>query len=99
MSLRAHLDRSTGELLVGNREAEFRHKGTVTRFAGIRRVSVGRRGTDIQNKWIQVDYGDPAAPSTVYLNDGGWLGWRPLLTSSNKRIAEALGALASDGQA
>jgi len=38
-------------------------------------------------------YGDSVNPSTVYLNDGGWRGWRPILTRSNRKIAAELRAL------
>ena len=40
--------------------------------------------------WITVIYGDSDEPTRVYINDGGWLGWRPILTRSNLRIANAL---------
>jgi hypothetical protein len=99
MSWFAYRERMTGKLVLAEGQAEFRHKGTSTELLRIRRVSIGKRGSDITNRWVEVQYGDPTSPTTVYLNDGGWLGWRPLLTSSNRRIAEALQALASDDHA
>ena len=62
----------------------------VLRFQPVLDVLVGKRGTDFFNRWIELQYGDPANPSTVYLNDGGWRGWRPILTRSNRKIAAEL---------
>jgi len=63
------------------------------RFQPVLDVLVGRRGSDFVNRWIELKYGGSANPSTVYLNDGGWRGWRPILTRSNRKIAAELRAL------
>lgn len=65
----------------------------VLRFQPVLGVLVGRRGTDFLNRWIELRYGDSTNPSTVYLNDGGWRGWRPILTRSNRQIAADLSVL------
>lgn len=62
----------------------------VYRFQPVRAVTVGRRGSDFFNRWIELQYGDSLKPATVYLNDGGWHGWRPILTRTNRRIAHYL---------
>ncbi len=59
-------------------------------FQPVLDVLVGRRGTDLLNRWIELRYGDSANPSTMYLNDGGWRGYRPILTRSNRKIAAEL---------
>jgi hypothetical protein len=45
------------------------------------------------NTWVQVDCDVNGARMLVYLNDGGWLGWRPILTGANTRLADALASL------
>src|ERR1700722_8445009 len=60
----------------------------------IHSVVRGRKGSDFVNRWIEVRYGEAASPSVAYLNDGGWRGWRPLLTASNRRMVEELSGLA-----
>lgn len=60
------------------------------RLESIRQVTRGRRGSDFFNRWIEVRYGDSDHPSTVYLNDGGWRGWRPILKRTNRQIEASL---------
>jgi len=43
-----------------------------------------RRGSDFFSRWIEVRYGEFDYLSTVYLYDGGWNGWQPLLTRTNR---------------
>jgi hypothetical protein len=76
----------------GTAEFESRRVGKVV-LSDVREVSVGRRGSDIINKWVEVSASLDGAPGRVYLNDGGWLGWRALLSGSNEPIVEALAAL------
>jgi hypothetical protein len=94
--LRAYDDRVTGELLVGPDEGQVLFKpnpgGTLV-LSKIVDVQMGRRGTDLANAWIEVHAEMDAAPTVVYLNDGTWMGWRPLLSDSNVRIATALAQL------
>ena len=65
----------------------------VLRLQPVLDVLVGRRGKDFVNRWIELRYGDSANPSTGYLNDGGWRGWRPILTRSDRQIAAELRTL------
>jgi hypothetical protein len=76
----------SGVLAITAEFAEFRGPRRAVRFQPILGVSVGRRGSDFFNRWIEVTFGQAARPSTVYLNDGGWRGWRPILTRSNRKI-------------
>jgi hypothetical protein len=99
--MRAYRQRKTGTLSTDptSREVVFDAKdGERTNLSIIRSVEVGGRGNDIVNTWIEVHFGDASTPSTVYINDGGWLGWRPMLTSSNLRIARSLNALSAQSQ-
>ena len=38
-----------------------------------------------------------AEGTVVYLNDAKWLGWRPLLTGANTRLADALAQIREAG--
>jgi hypothetical protein len=67
----------------------------VCRFQAVREVLVGRRGSGFFNRWIEMRYGDPDHPSTVYLNDGGRRGWRPILKGTNRQMAGELKSLIS----
>jgi hypothetical protein len=68
------------------------------RIDNVQAISIGRRGSDIVNRWIKVTYGDEELPSNIYLNDARWLGWRALLTGSNKRIIASLRSLVGDNE-
>ena len=83
----------TGILRIEDGSAEFRSGDQLIPFQPVLSVEKGRRGSDFINRWIEVQYGDPEQPSTVYLNDGGWRGWRPLLTRTNRRILTELSGL------
>lgn len=85
----------TGTLRIGNGTVKFSTEDHATEFQPVVSVQKGRRGSDFMNRWIEVQYGDPEHPSTVYLNDGGWRGWRPILTGSNRRIVADLSAAIS----
>lgn len=95
-SMRGDRERQSGELSVDPRShrALFRiDTGEVVQLANLTDVSAGRRGRDAINTWIEVHAELDGAPSVVYLNDGGWFGWRPLVTGSNRRLAQSLAAL------
>jgi len=64
-------------------------------LARLAHVEMGRRGSDIVNTWIEVSTLDDGTPTTLFLNDGAWLGWRSLVTGSNMRLATALASLAN----
>jgi hypothetical protein len=66
--------------------------GEVVDIDPVTEVTMGKRGNDLVNTWIEVRFGEPGRSRTLYLNDGAWLGWRPMLTSSNIRMADALAA-------
>jgi hypothetical protein len=95
-ALRAYKDRQMGDLYVdgGKRQALFAVVGrdavVLTRISD---VQLGGRGGDFVNTWIEV-HGEIAGEScVVFLTDGAWLGWRPLLTRSNVRIVRSLAHL------
>jgi hypothetical protein len=83
-----------GALTVDQDAATFEVAGRTVRLSNLKGVAVGRRGSDHFNKWIEVVYGDNH-PQTAYLRDGGWRGWRPILTGSHRPIADALRVLIS----
>jgi hypothetical protein len=86
-------DRVTGELCIdlAARVATFRvPDGQEVVLTRVRTVQVGARGSDFVNTWVEVDCDVGGRRMTIYLNDATWLGWRPLLTGSNARLADAL---------
>ena len=92
----AYRDRLTGTLTtdpIAGHASFVAKDGSTSKLSDIRQVDMGRRGTDFVNTWIEVRYGDDAAPSAVWMNDGRWLGWAALLTHTNRRIADALSIL------
>ena len=101
-SLRAGRDRVTGELCVhaATRIATFRvPDGQQVQLTKARSVTVGARGTDFVNTWVEVDCDVDGQRMVVYLNDAKWLGWRPLLTGANTRLADALAQIRVPGGA
>jgi hypothetical protein len=95
-SMRGDPERRTGALTVDPlaQRALFRTDGgDVVQLAEVTDVLAGRRGRDFVNTWIEVHAELDGAPSVVYVNDGGWFGWRPLLTGSNGRLATSLASL------
>jgi hypothetical protein len=83
-----------GNLRIENGHALFRSGDRVIPLEPIHSVMRGRKGTDFVNRWIEVQYGELTSPSVAFLNDGGWRGWRPLLTTSNRRMGAELSKLA-----
>ena len=47
-------------------------------------------GTDAFNNWIAFSFETPHGLRRAYVNDGGWLGWRPFFTGSNRTLLQAL---------
>jgi len=89
-------ERVTGTLCVdvGARVATFRTPdGQQVEFTRVRHVRVGPTGSDYVNTWVEVDCAVNGTPLTVFLNDARWLGWRPILTDANARLADALASL------
>jgi hypothetical protein len=84
----AMCSRRIGTLSIHGDVAEFQAGDHRETLSNIRAVSSGKRGSDFINRWVEVEYGE--VDTVVYLKDGRWRGWRPLLTPSNKRIARAL---------
>ena len=82
-----------GTLRIENGLAQVLAGDQVIALEPVLSVVRGRRGSDFINRWVEVNYGDPAVPSVAYLNDGGWRGWRPLLTKTNRQMAADLSTL------
>jgi hypothetical protein len=98
-SLRAYKDRKMGDLIVDPTQgaAFFQAVGDdVVVLARISDVRIGGHGTDFINTWIEVHAEVSPETRVVYLTDGAWLGWRPLLSRSNTRIVRALAQLQQD---
>jgi hypothetical protein len=99
-SMFAARDRVTGELCVdaAARVATFRvPDGQQVRFTRARSVTVGARGSDFVNTWVEVDCDVDGQRMVVYLNDAAWLGWRALLTGANTRLADAVAQIREPG--
>jgi hypothetical protein len=97
-SMDARVSTLTGTLSIRGGRAELRTGDGVIPFQPVLAVLTGRRGSDFFNRWIELQYGDPEQPSTVYLNDGGWRGWRPVLARTNRKIvADLLSLTPSSG--
>lgn len=93
-------ERVTGELCVeaATRVATFRvADGQQVQLTKARSVTVGACGTDYVNTWVEVDCNVDGRRMVVYLNDATWLGWRPLLTGANTRLADALAQIREPG--
>lgn len=91
--------RRTGSLLIdpSAQTATFTGRdGRAVVMGNVRTVSVGSRGTDIVNTWVEVRF-DTDGGRVAYLNDGRWLGWHQILTRSNREMASALAALIDQG--
>jgi hypothetical protein len=92
--------RVTGRLCVDatTRVATFRvPDGQQVQLTKARSVTVGARGSDFVNTWVEVDCDVDGRPMVVFLNDAKWLGWRPLLTGANTRLADALSQIREAG--
>jgi hypothetical protein len=95
-SMRSASDRVTGELCVDARAraATFRvPDGQEVRFTNVRSVTVGASGSDFVNTWVEARCDVNGQMMDVYLNDARWLGWHPILTGANTRLADALTSL------
>ena len=89
-------DRVTGQLCIdaAMRAATFRvPDGQEVQLTNVRAVTVGASGSDFVNTWVEVRCDVNRQTMTVYLNDARWLGWRPILTGANARIADAMSSL------
>jgi hypothetical protein len=94
-SMRAN-DRVTGQLCVDDaaRVATFRvPDGQEVQLTNVRAVTVGASGSDFVNTWVEVHCDVNRQTMVVYLNDARWLGWRPILTGANARLADAMSML------
>jgi hypothetical protein len=93
-------ERVTGRLCVDatTRAATFRvPDGQQVHFTNPRAITIGPRGSDYMNTWVEVDCDVDGRRMTVYLNDATWLGWRALLTAANSRLADALTQIREPG--
>ena len=98
-SMRSADDRVTGELCVdvATRAATFRvPDGQEVRFTNVGAVTVGASGSDFVNTWVEVRCDVNGQTMLIYLNDARWLGWRPILTGANARLADAMASLATN---
>ena len=93
-------ERLTGELCVDAdaKVATFRvPDGQQVQLTKARSVAVGARGSDFINTWVEVECDVDGLRMTIYLNDTKWLGWRPLVTGANTRLADALAQIRVPG--
>jgi hypothetical protein len=89
-------DRVLGELCVDADAgvAEFRASdGTEAQLTKVDSIKVGAAGTDFVNTWVEVRCALNGRAVVLYLNDARWLGWKPVLTNANSRLADALASL------
>jgi len=95
-SMRRASDRVTGRLCVDAlaRVATLRvPDGPEVQLTNVRSVTVGASGSDFVNTWVAVRCDVNGQTTVVYLNDARWLGWRPILTRANARLADAMSSL------
>ena len=86
----ARVETRTGTLTIAPGVVGFRDPRGSVDFEPVLQVAIGRRGSDFINRWIEITYGDRVQPSTAFINDGRWRGWRPILTRSNRKILRDL---------
>jgi len=53
-------------------------------------VSRQRYGWGLFPRFVAIRYRTSHGEAVAYFNDGGWKGWRPLLTRSNQRMMDAI---------
>jgi len=95
-SRRGGNDRVKGEVCVdvAGRVATSRVRdGQAVQLSNVRAVTVGASGSDFVNTWVEARCDVNGQAMVVYLNDARWLGWHPLLTNANTRLADALASL------
>jgi hypothetical protein len=93
-------ERVTGRLCIDatTQVATFRvPDGQQVQLTKPRTITIGPRGSDYVNTWVEVDCDVDGRRMTVYLNDATWLGWRALLTGANTRLADALTQIREPG--
>jgi hypothetical protein len=86
----ARAETRTGTLTIAPDAVSFQDSLGYLDLSPVHNVAIGRRGSDLFNRWIKVSYGEGVRPATAFLNDGRWRGWRPLLTRSNRKIVSEL---------
>jgi hypothetical protein len=79
----------------GDAEAKLarinRRTGEVSRtFGHVVNVGRNRYGWGSVPRFVAITYEGYDGRATAYFYDAGWLGWRPLLTGSNRRMAHAI---------
>jgi hypothetical protein len=79
-----------GTLRVARDHATFETSTGSSQIANISAIKYGRVGSDFVNRWIRIEYYDKDQYRQVFLKDGGWRGWRSILTRSNAPILAAL---------
>jgi hypothetical protein len=57
---------------------------------GITKVGLKRYGWGVCPRFVFVESSTENGQTRSYFNDGAWQGWRPLLTRSNRTIAESI---------
>lgn len=96
----AFMDHATGRLSIDEESARMSFQspdGESYVFDHIRDVTFGRAGSDSVNIWVSFRWGD-GDDKRAYCTDGRLLGWRPMFSSSNRRIFEAIVSISEDRQ-
>jgi len=60
---------------------------TMDRIVGVRRK---RYGWGVVPRLVEITYETTGRAEVAYFNDGGWKGWRPMVTGSNRRMVNAI---------
>jgi hypothetical protein len=60
------------------------------RITNVSAVQLRRYGWGLVPRFIAIEFESDDARQVAYFNDGRWLGWRPLLTGSNRRMDRAI---------
>jgi len=89
----AHSDRVTGTLTVGERGVGFESCELRWETTHVLSVSFGLDPVVIPPDWIVMELvGADGATYTVYLRDGGWLGYRASVLGTMRRLQRELAA-------
>lgn len=89
MGFDAFASTSVGILTFDPDHVTFSSPGVQISIEEITKVSAARVGNDRVNRWIIVALRNPDGPSELFIKDGTWRGWKPLLTRSNRPILRA----------
>ncbi len=87
--------RRSGHLTVlpDHKKLVFESPSAATEFTDVTGVSVGPRGTDFVNNWVEVSAVVDGTPTSGYLMDGRKLGWAAMFGPGTAELADSVARL------